>query len=194
MTTQADPAPATPPSGPAVPALVTVDAALQLQFEQLLYAEADLLDSWRFEDWIALMAPDVRYWMPTRTNRLLRERAKEVAGDEGAAYFDETFEHLEQRLFRLRTGMAWSEEPPTRTRHLVTNVRVSPTAVAGEYRVQSNFFCYANRQERDVTTFAGQRTDTWRQTPDSPLGWALVYRRILLDQATLLAKGISIFL
>jgi 3-phenylpropionate/cinnamic acid dioxygenase small subunit len=174
--------------------LLTVNAELHRELEQLLFAEADLLDAWRFEEWIALMATDVRYWMPTRTNRLLRERAKEVADDEGTAYFDETLPHLQQRLFRLRTGMAWSEEPPTRTRHLVANVRVSPTAIADEYRVQSNFWCYANRQERDVTTFAGQRSDVWRRDTEKAYGWALVYRRILLDQATLLAKGISIFL
>jgi 3-phenylpropionate/cinnamic acid dioxygenase small subunit len=183
-----------PQAAAPAPALLQVDRDLQFELEQMLFVEADLLDEWRFEEWIALMAADIRYWMPTRSNRLLRERAKEVAGDDEAAYFDETLEHLEQRLYRLRTGMAWSEEPPTRTRHLVTNARIRPTAEPAEYRVQASFLCYANRQERDVTIFAGRRTDVWRRAPERAYGWELSFRKILLDQATLLAKGISIFL
>ena len=51
-----------------------VDVGLQHELSQFLFFEAELLDDLRFEDWLALFAEDVRYCMPIRTNRLLRDR------------------------------------------------------------------------------------------------------------------------
>lgn len=172
--------------------LARTDLDLQYRVEQFLYREAAILDAWEFREWLDLLAEDIHYWAPIRTNRLHRERHLEIARPDEMAYFDETKTGLEQRVFRLETGLAWSEEPPTRTRHLVSNVRVQRSDEAHEYEVESAFLCWANRLERDVDIFAGKRVDLLREQDD---GRFLIARRmILLDQATLLAKGISIFL
>ncbi|MGY1806966.1 3-phenylpropionate/cinnamic acid dioxygenase subunit beta [Blastococcus sp. SYSU D00669] len=169
-----------------------VGAATHHEIEQFLYDEADLLDSWQFDEWLTLIAPDIHYWMPTRTNRLQRQRHLETGGLGDAAYFDETYEHLEQRVRRLRTGMAWAEDPPSRTRHMVSNVRVRSTDIDGTYELDCAFFIYRTRLEREMDMFVGRRNDVVRRAANA-YGFEIARRTILLDQATLLAKNLSIF-
>jgi 3-phenylpropionate/cinnamic acid dioxygenase small subunit len=167
-----------------------VTPELQHEIEQFLYLEAALLDDGKFHEWLALLAEDVHYWMPTRYNRTRRERDKDVSGPGEIAFFDEDLTSLKARVKRLDTGMAWAEDPPSRTRHLVTNVQITPRAQVGEYDVVSAFFCYRTRLETDVNLFVGRRDDVLRETES---GWRVARRRILLDQNVVLAKNISIF-
>jgi 3-phenylpropionate/cinnamic acid dioxygenase small subunit len=165
---------------------------LQYEVEQFLYHEADLLDGGRFEQWLELMAPDVRYWAPVRANRLYRERNKETSPSGESAYFDEGRDELVQRVQRLRTRMAWAEDPPSRTRHLIANVHVSPTAIEGEYEAASNFYVYRTRLERDTDQWVGKREDVIRQV-DGPQRYQIARRTIVFDVAILLAKNLSVF-
>ncbi|MFF5085022.1 aromatic-ring-hydroxylating dioxygenase subunit beta [Actinoplanes sp. NPDC000266] len=159
--------------------------ALQHEVEQLYYREAELLDDGRYTDWLELFADDLVYWMPTRTNRLRRQQALSIAARGEAAFYDETKESLAWRIRRFDSGMAWAEDPPSRTRHLITNVRITPEG--DDFRVRSNFLVYRNRLEREENVFAGQRTDLIRRD------LLICERVILLDQNVLLAKNISTF-
>jgi 3-phenylpropionate/cinnamic acid dioxygenase small subunit len=93
--------------------------------------------------------------------------------------------------------MAWAEDPPSRTRHLVTNVvahHIDPAAhpafTENDLLVRSAFLVYRNRLEREANVFAGRRTDVLRNRD----GCLRVARReILLDQNVLQAKNISTF-
>lgn len=170
--------------------MAAVTPELQHEIEQFLYHEADLLDSGDFHGWLALFAEDVHYWMPTRYNRTRRERDREFGGPGDIAHFDDDLGSLRMRVKRLDTGMAWAEDPPSRTRHLVTNVRIVPRDGGEELDVKSNFFCYRTRLETDENRFVGQREDVLRRTPE---GWRIARRRILLDQSVILSKNISIF-
>ncbi len=163
------------------------------EIEQFLFDEAALLDERRWEEWLDLFADDVRYWAPTRANRLGRESDLEFAGPNEAAWFDETKEHLGQRVRRLRTGMAWAEDPPSRTRHLVANIRARVTDNADEVEVDSAFFVYRTRLEREMDMFVGRRTDLLRAA-DTPGGWLIARRTVVLDMTTVLAKNLSLFL
>src|SRR5919202_5596648 len=108
------------------------------EVEQFLYREARLLDERRFHEWLELLTDDVRYWMPVRSNRYPKaskaisildpDRYAEegLAKDDELAILDETKETLARRVARLDTGMAWAEDPPSRTRHLIANVEVEP--------------------------------------------------------------------
>jgi 3-phenylpropionate/cinnamic acid dioxygenase small subunit len=167
------------------------DRDTHFEVEQFYYAEAELLDDGRFADWLDLLAEDLDYWMPTRTNRLRRQQALSIAARGEAAYFDETKESLAWRIRRFDSGMAWAEDPPSRTRHLVTNVTVRH-ADSGENELlaRSAFLVYRNRLEREVTVFAGRRTDLLRRTEQ---GLRVARREILLDQNVLQAKNISTF-
>ncbi|MBP5941876.1 3-phenylpropionate/cinnamic acid dioxygenase subunit beta [Streptomyces acidiscabies] len=181
------------PETPAAPAHVS-DAEVRLHVEvQRLYAvEARLLDQHRYADWLELFAEDLHYWAPVRTNRLRRQQSMADGAPGEVAVFDETKASLAWRIRRFDSGMAWAEDPPSRTRHLVTNVLVEPGEEPGTYTATSDFLCYRNRLEREVDLYAGGRTDTLRRTGDG--GLLIARRTILLDQNVLLAKNISTFL
>jgi len=119
--------------------------------EQFLYREARLLDERRFREWLALLTDDLRYWMAGRSNPypqvskalviLEPDRYSEtdMPRDDELAIFDETKATLVQRIERLETGMAWAEDPPSRTRHLLSNIEVEPGDMALELKVFANF-------------------------------------------------------
>lgn len=100
-------------------------------FRMLLEREARLLDQLRYEDWLKLYAAECVYWVPATPN----------AGDprrEVAVMFDDR-RRLEDRVYRLRTGFAWSQAPASRTVRLVSNVEVFATSDADVRMVRSNF-------------------------------------------------------
>jgi len=173
------------------------DRDIHFEVEQFYYEEAELLDDGRFADWLELLADDVDYWMPTRTNRLRRQQALSIAARGEAAFYDETKDSLAWRIRRFDSGMAWAEDPPSRTRHLVTNIvahHVDPDAQAGfttdDLEVRSAFLVYRNRLQREENIFAGRRVDILRRTDE---GLLVARRVILLDQNVLQAKNISTF-
>ena len=180
------------------------DREAHFTVEQLYYEEAELLDEGRYVDWLDLLADDLDYWMPTRTNRLRRQQALSVASRGEAAFYDETKESLAWRIRRFDSGMAWAEDPPSRTRHLVTNVRVkhvNPEEHDGftvdDLVARSNFIVYRTRLEREENIFAGQRTDVLRRLrfPEGASDGRLqiARREILLDVNVLASKNISTF-
>jgi len=131
-----------PPEKEAAPGLSAtplVDATVQRAIEQFLYYEARLLDDRRIDEWYELLADDIHYFMPTRYNRLKREADREFSGPREAALFDEDKRSIAQRIRRLHTGMAWAEDPPSRTRHMITNVMIRLAPNAGEYEVDSYY-------------------------------------------------------
>lgn len=173
------------------------DRDTHFEVEQFYYEEADLLDDGRYADWLELLDEDLDYWMPTRSNRLRRQQALSIAARGEAAFYDETKESLAWRIRRFDSGMAWAEDPPSRTRHLVTNIRVrhiDSTDESGfsesDLVVRSAFLVYRNRLEREENVFAGGRTDVLRRTDT---GLKVARRTILLDQNILQSKNISTF-
>ncbi|MFD4503635.1 aromatic-ring-hydroxylating dioxygenase subunit beta [Streptomyces sp. NPDC058457] len=174
------------------------DRDTHFEVEQFYYEEAALLDDGRYTDWLELLADDLDYWVPTRTNRLRRQQTLAVAARGEAAFFDETKESLAWRIRRFDSGMAWAEDPPSRTRHLVANVMVrhhdpaeNPEFTADDLQVRSAFLVYRNRLEREENVFAGSRADVLRRGEDGSL--RVARRTVLLDQSILLAKNISTF-
>jgi 3-phenylpropionate/cinnamic acid dioxygenase small subunit len=173
------------------------DRDIHFEVGQFYYEEAELLDDGRFADWLELLADDLDYWMPTRTNRLRRQQALSIAARGEAGYYDETKESLAWRIRRFDSGMAWAEDPPSRTRHLITNIVVRhidpgqhPDFSADDLEVRSAFLVYRNRLEREENVFAGRRVDILRRTAE---GLRVARRVILLDQHVLQAKNISTF-
>jgi 3-phenylpropionate/cinnamic acid dioxygenase small subunit len=165
---------------------------LHFEVEQFLYLEARLLDRRRFRDWYALLADDLEYRVPLRTNRSRRDMAREETGVDELALFDDNKYTIGQRITRIETGAAWAEDPPSRTRHMVSNVTVSPTDRDGELEVECAYLLYRSRLEREVDIFVGERTDLIRRV-DSAAGFEIARRKVLIDQATLDAKNLSVF-
>jgi 3-phenylpropionate/cinnamic acid dioxygenase small subunit len=111
--------------------LTVSDPAERERFRSLLEREARLLDQLRYEDWLALFARECIYWVPATPH----------AGDprrEVAVMFDDR-RRLEDRVYRLRTGFAWSQAPASRTVRQITNVEVFATNAESVRMVRSNF-------------------------------------------------------
>jgi biphenyl 2,3-dioxygenase beta subunit len=165
---------------------------LRRSVEEFLYLEAELLDERRLRAWLELLTDDVRYWMPIRHNPLERpdDIREELAQPGEGFYFDDDKKSLALRVERFYTKSAWSELPPSRTRHLITNIRIKRDDGA-ELEVHSNFLVYRTRLETDKDMFVGARQDVLRRISGS---FRIARRTILLDQAVLDAKNISVFL
>ena len=169
-----------------------MDNELHRQIEDFLYLEAELLDERKLRDWLELFTEDARYWMPIRHNTLERpqEISDELSKPGEGYYFDDNKENLRLRVERVYSKNAWSELPPSRTRHLITNVRVKSNNGA-EIEVDSNFLVYRTRMEADKDLFVGARRDILRRINGN---FKIARRTIILDQAVLDAKNISVFL
>jgi 3-phenylpropionate/cinnamic acid dioxygenase small subunit len=169
-----------------------MDSELRHQIEDFLYLEAELLDERRLREWLQLFTDDLRYWMPVRHNPLDRpaELSEELSNAGESFYFNDTKETLRVRIERLYSKTAWAEMPPSRTRHLISNIRVKQDD-GNEMEVDSNFIVYRTRMEKDQDIFVGTRKDILRRIN----GQIKIARRtIILDQAVLSAKNISVFL
>jgi 3-phenylpropionate/cinnamic acid dioxygenase small subunit len=168
---------------------------LKQEIEEFLYREADLLDERRYEEWLALVADDVRYWMPMRRNVKFGEEAREFTrAGQDINWFDEGKETLTRRVKQILTGMHWAEEPVSRISHMVSNVRlieVNPSAAGPhEVTVGCRFLIYRNRVETETDILVGKREDLLRRVDGQ---WQIARRKIVLDQNVLLTKNLTFF-
>jgi 3-phenylpropionate/cinnamic acid dioxygenase small subunit len=160
-----------------------------------LYREAELLDERRYEEWLALLADDIRYWMPMRRNVKLGDEAREFTRS-GADinWFDEGKDTLSRRVKQILTGIHWAEEPVSRISHLVSNVQLveaTPSVEdAQEVTVKCRFLIYRNRVETETDILVGKREDVLRRAGDD---WRIARRKIVLDQNVLLSKNLTFF-
>jgi 3-phenylpropionate/cinnamic acid dioxygenase small subunit len=159
----------------------------QYQVEKFYSEEAALLDGHDYEQWVKLFSDDTHYFMPIRRTRLRRELDKEFTQPGEMAFFDDDKAILEARGRKIRTGVAWAEDPPSRTRHLITNVRIVDDD-GSELKVETNFHVYRTRLRSEVDSWVGSRKDVLRREGDSFL---ISKRLILLEQTVLLSRNLS---
>jgi 3-phenylpropionate/cinnamic acid dioxygenase small subunit len=168
---------------------------LKQKIEDFLYQEAELLDERRYEEWLDLVAEDVRYWMPMRRNVRCGELDREFTRvGQDINWFDEGKETLTRRVQQILTGVHWAEEPLSRICHMVSNVQilhVQPSlAEPAEVTVKSRFLIYRNRVETETDILVGKREDVLRRTNEQ---WKIARRKIVLDQSVLLTKNLTFF-
>jgi 3-phenylpropionate/cinnamic acid dioxygenase small subunit len=130
--------------------LVVEDIGLRERCRALVEREARLLDQGRFDEWAALFAPECLYWVPGAPGG---DPRREVA-----VAFDDR-RQLENRIYRLHTGYAWSQIPLSRTVRLVSNVEVFATRAAATWMVRSNFLVNEFRagESRTLAGWYGHR-------------------------------------
>jgi benzoate/toluate 1,2-dioxygenase beta subunit len=136
------------------------DAGIRDAFRHLLEREARYLDQLRYDDWLAMYCAECIYWVPSTPK----------AGDprrEISVMFDDR-RRLEDRIYRMRTGFAWSQAPASRTVRLITNVEVFATARDDARMLRSNFLIseFWGDETRLLTGWAGYRVlhdgDSWK--------------------------------
>jgi 3-phenylpropionate/cinnamic acid dioxygenase small subunit len=132
-------------------ARAVADPGIRDEFRRLLEREARLLDQLRYEDWLKMYAAECIYWVPSTPG----------AGDprrEISVMFDDR-RRLEDRVYRLRTGFAWSQAPASRTVRMISNVEVFATARDDTRMLRSNFLIseFWGDETRVLTGWAGHR-------------------------------------
>ncbi|WGY00408.1 3-phenylpropionate/cinnamic acid dioxygenase subunit beta [Nocardioides sp. QY071] len=162
---------------------------LQHQVERFYYDEAALLDAHRYDEWITLFTEDTHYFMPLRRTMPRRQLHKEFTQPGEMAFFDDDHLMLSLRVQKLSTGTAWAEDPPSRTRHLVTNVRILSDDGA-ELVSESHFLLHRTRLRDDLDQWVGRREDTLRRDAD---GFKIARRHVFLDQTVLHSQNLSNF-
>lgn len=178
---------------------MAIDAQAELQrlllkedIGEFLAFEADLLDARRYEDWLALLTEDIRYWMPMARNMASDDTGREFTiEDEDVNWIEEGIETIRQRVAQLATGLHWAEQPPSRTSHMISNLRVLENSDGlDEVKTRCRFLVYRNRLEDEQNIFVGKRNDTLRRVNGS---WKIARREIYLDQNVMLSKNLSVF-
>ena len=119
---------------------------LRAEVEDFLYYEAALLDEWRLDEWVELFTPDARYIVPSTDDR-------EGDGATSLVLLDDNLDRIRGRATRLKSRRAHREFPWSRTRRLITNVRVLSVS-EDEIEVTANFLVI--RIRGDLNEYVGR--------------------------------------
>lgn len=167
---------------------VELPLELRIAVQDFLVYEAELLDDRRFEQWLELFTDDITYEAPIRVTR--RTPNPTVVDD--ISFFDENLQSLTLRVKRLRTDVAWAEDPPSHTRRFVTNIRVRPGDTGDELEVRSSLMLFRSRGDMGAyDLIVGERFDLLRNVDGQ---FRIGRRRIVLDQSSLSTKNLGVFL
>lgn len=155
---------------------------------RFLNREAEALDDRRLTTWIDMLTDDMEYIVP---RRVTVEAGSEREFSDRSFHYQEDRASLEARVDRFETDHAWSEDPPSRTRRFVSNIRIEDID-EDDVTVKSNVLVYRTHgNSPDTDLIAGERRDVLRRVDGS---LKLASRRVLLDTTVLDARSLSIFL
>lgn len=164
-----------------------------LEAHQFLVDEAYLLDAQQYEAWLDTLTDDVRYIMPVRVTTA-RGAGFDTARERGFGmdHFDEDKYSLGQRVARMGTEHAWAEDPPSRLRHFITNVRTFAGDDEAHLIVESAELLFRSRGDvNDSALMSCGREDVLRRCDGR---WKLARRRIIADESVLRMQNLAVFL
>jgi 3-phenylpropionate/cinnamic acid dioxygenase small subunit len=165
------------------------DDPRHLQAHQWLVDEAWLLDAQAYERWLTLLTDDIHYLMPVRVTTALSAGFDTASG---MAHFDEDKYSLSRRVARFLTEHAWTEDPPSRLRHHLSNVRTFVTDDPDHLIAESATLLFRSRGDvHPGSIVSAGREDLLRRTPE---GWQLARRTILVDDSVMRMQNLAIFL
>lgn len=111
------------------------------EIQQFLIHEANLLDDRDFEAWQALFAMDGIYWVPSN--------ADDIDPNTHVSIVYDNLEGIGERVWRLRSGLAWAQDPPSKTMHQLSNIAIG-TVEEGEITVSANMVIYDYRHNHHL--------------------------------------------
>ncbi len=153
------------------------------EVEDFLYREAALLDDWRLDDWLELLTEDAHYLVPPN-------EAPESSYEDTLFIIADDIHRIRSRVKRLKSPDAHAEFPPSRTRRLITNVRILGTN-CDEVTVAANFSVHRFRREGRGGEYVGRYVYRLRVTDG---GFRIAERRAVLDSIELGALGAVSFI
>jgi len=165
----------------------------QRALERFYFHEARLLDNRQYQQWLAMIDPEIKYIMPSRTNLLVNnrergsedmisvERELEGADSMGCPIREESYVHLMVRVERAFKVNSWSENPPARTRRIVGNIELMGRE-GDKWSVLSNFHLFYARPGGDNFMYSGQRRDSLMKSEE---GFRIARREVVMDYANI---------
>jgi p-cumate 2,3-dioxygenase beta subunit len=150
--------------------VVTTGLVTRAEVEDFLYYEASLLDDWQLDAWEALLTDDATYFVPPNDH---------PDGDHRTTLFivADDRERIRQRLIRIKDPNCHAEFPKSRTRRMISNVRI--VAVDSDLiTVSANFVCYRFRRYERIREYVGGYRYILRRVSDS---FRIKERRVLID-------------
>jgi phthalate 3,4-dioxygenase beta subunit len=170
-------------------ATLRFDDERHLVAHRWLVDEAYLLDAQAYTEWLDMLAEDIHYLMPVRVTTA---RAAGYDTSPGMAHFDEDKYSLSRRVARFQTEHAWTEDPPSRLRHHLSNVRSFATDDPDHLVVESATLLFRSRGDVGEGAFlSAGREDLLRREGDQ---WKLARRTILVDESVIRMQNLAIFL
>lgn len=168
-------------------------AKLETELHRFYATEAALIDLRAYSLWLDLFSDDTEYWAPLRSNTLTDEATSDLDTLKTGFFLDSKMT-LSWRVRQFETGRHWAEDPPSRTRHLVTNLIIAKVGAQEEDPVEvvSNFLVYRNRLETESDIWVGARRDRLERST-GPASFRISRRKVILDQAVVLSKNLSVF-
>lgn len=160
------------------------------EIEHFYYREARLFGNKDYREWLENMVDKgVHYWLPIFEERLRADR--KPAPQFPPFVYDDNYTDLDERIKRLETNLVWMEDPPTRIRHLVTNIEAYCTPDADEFESYSNFLVCRNRREREETILVGGREDLLAGRGSD---LRLLRRKIIISQRVVMDTNLYFFM
>jgi p-cumate 2,3-dioxygenase beta subunit len=148
------------------------------EIEDFLYMEADLLDDWQLDAWLGLLTDDARYLVPSNDALLADHRSSLFTIADNA-------ERIRQRVIRLKDPNCHAEFPQSRTRRLITNVRILDRGDTS-LTVTANFVCYRYRRHERIREYVGRYRYLLQVSSE---GLRIRERRVFLDAHELASLG-----
>jgi p-cumate 2,3-dioxygenase beta subunit len=124
------------------------EASVHREVEDFLFDEAELLDTWRLEQWLALFSEDCRYLVPPG------DLPADSSPEKALFYIADNHVLLRERVRRLAKRNAHAEYPHSKTRHFISNVRILPGSEPDELAVRCAFMTHRSRAGV-IDTFIG---------------------------------------
>jgi p-cumate 2,3-dioxygenase beta subunit len=151
--------------------------------EDFLYYEAELLDAWQLDAWLGLLTEDARYFVPPndKPDADHRDTLFLVADD---------IARLRERVKRIKDPNCHAEQPRSRTRRMISNVRII-AATGDTLEVAANFVVYRFRRGEAARDYVGSYRYRLQRRGDA---LKIAERRVLLAAEELGALGLISFI
>lgn len=131
---------------------------------EFVYHECELLDSGRFEEWLALFAPDGLYWVPLAHNQVDPQQDFSLVHEEPLL--------LRMRVERMMHPAAHGMDIPIRTSRVIGNVRL--TTIDDKRAEATARFCLVEAENDRQRIFAGKYSYVLQHHGD----WSIKQKRV----------------
>lgn len=164
-----------------------VDPETQHRVEQFLYREAELLDRFRMEEWVDLLDEEIVLTVPVRSDR--GPGSDRPTFSDESYYLRDDYDMLRERAEKISKEYAWSENPRSRIRHHIGNIRIQEIE-RGRHRVWNNQVVYRSQGDTADHRLLSAQRDTILELDGE--GFRIRDRTVYLDHSILATKNLTL--